>query len=420
MTIKTTLGLLISLLALQTTASAQLPDDAPIALKNVETGLYLDIRGGHIRPGTRLWQWPENETNAQYFKPARRKNSDAYLLQANRFYENKAQLITASEFPQDVLVQPGQPAPERFRVTIESEIEPPSNDGLQHAYQGILNPKPKFQWWYFEAVPNTRNQYVIRSGRFNDNRVLTADARPVKGSPILLRPYAQSDTQHWVVERLTVEAPSSVVLEDFHYWRSKRLLGDIGWTANSERVDYFQVVASNDSLGTLRSSPISSNAREWEMEFDVESEAEGKEWCFRVIAVDERNGPNISEASPEVCQVAQRKQAQVIKYSKLVVENCHPSGRPVRIWLAETGVTGWQDKGLLSHQSGPGGCPTTGSAVVIDFTAGKSYEMIAVDSGCGNNPPSNVNSSCRFLSTTVLQGDPNGATCTMRIGVGGC
>lgn len=37
-------------------------------LRNVKSGLMLDVKYGRTRPGTHIWLWPENEDNAQKFR----------------------------------------------------------------------------------------------------------------------------------------------------------------------------------------------------------------------------------------------------------------------------------------------------------------------------------------------------------------
>ena len=404
-------------------ALAELDNPSWSEFRNVETGRYMDVRNGDFRPGIRLWMWDGNTTDAQVFNPRPESDTDYHQVYIRPRFDRKTLWMTIIEVNvREIIVREGEPPPERYRVTIETEIEPPEETGGRFAVPtGALDglpmvPQPIHQRWRFEPVEGRANQYSIRPAAFPD-MALTANGS-ARGSKLVLRDYDDRDTQHWTVDELVIDEPRNVMLDDFKYFPIGKLLGDVTWQVNGSGIDYFRVTAFSSEFGEMRSEKLGSSTRSWDIDFEPGIEARDKEFCFRVEAVDERAGTNIETQSDQVCEVARRNAPQTTKYSKASIENCHPDRITVRIWTSANGGS-WDDKGTLSHQYGSGGCPQTGSPKTFDFADDSFTEIVAIHSNCGNGNPSEVNASCRVLNTSQIPGDSSSAnTFRFRLGVG--
>jgi hypothetical protein len=356
-----------------------------------------------LRKGTRLWLWPGNTTDAQLFDPKPVGDTGLHEIYLPVQTEDGTLYLTVTELGQDVLVDPdlGE-APERYRVTLESKVEPPEPTPFIGAppFPGQLT--PEHQQWKFEEVQGSTNTYAIKSVALDD-RALTAGGGE-NGSRLLLRNYEGLSSQHWVVEDLGIDEPSSVMLEDFEYFPGGKLLGEISWQVTTGLIDYFQVEAFNNELGGEYSPLLSKTTRSWDIDFEPGTDARDKEWCFRISAVNARAGTDIERTSNKVCEIARRNTPSTTTYSKAIIQNCHNDKIDVRVWISVNGGA-WQDLGLLGSQWSNSACPFTGTPKTIELENGAVSVIKALDSRCGSSSPLETQGNCHVLTTPPLTGN---------------
>ncbi|MEM7613174.1 MAG: hypothetical protein AAF270_15930 [Pseudomonadota bacterium] len=399
-------------------AHAQLNNLAPTELRNVETGLFIDVRRGIFEPEIPLWTYTGNTTDAQVFYPNITSDGDLHRLRASHPIDGPRLWVTIIEVDtRGIVVQEGDSAPERYRIVLRSEIEPPTE--AQDSPFGVdqvlplagnlpMRAVPQHQQWRFTPVDAADGLFSIHPAAFPDFALTATGSEP--GSPLLLRSYSGSATQHWHVDSLRLDPPDNVALTDFRYFPPGKLRGDISWTADSQRVDGFQVFAQpqNPALQEQSSELLSRAAREWEIDFEPGREARDEEWCFSVEARDRRAGRDIRERSQWVCEVARRNAPlppPTTKYSRVIIENCHPDRITVRVWTS-VNQGAWQDKGQLSHQySASGICPQIGSPQTIDLADDTFTSIVAMHPDCGSQSPGTAQATCRVLDSAPYPGD---------------
>jgi PASTA domain len=103
--------------------------------------------------------------------------------------------------------------------------------------------------------------------------------------------------------------------------------------------------------------------------------------------------------------------APVSGVGQLELYNCNSDGGSVTVYVQDSAVGSWQEKGVLAAQFGSDGtCPASGSEpVTLTFQTGHSYQVAAVDpelAGCDGNP---ATVACQRFSAYV-SGQTNGAS----------
>lgn len=366
-----------------------------VEIRNVGTGLYIDVSHGRLRDGQPVWTWSGNTTDAQYFRVTSGRDQNV----ARIGLANRNLVLTLLGPPIDRPDENENVLPHIVRLkTFLREDPPPSPIGF--------DPQPvtvAAQEWRFEDVDGARDTFVIRSMASNGQRVLTSSGSE-QGSRLVLQEYRGSADQHWVLEVQSVEAPTNVVLERFWYGPGGRLRGEIGWQGGDGPIDHYRVTAENDAFALQRSPKVAPTERDWSIEFEPGTEAEGVQWCFRVGAVNERAGSDYDLYSPPVCRSAERLSVPQPTYSKAVIANCHPDRISVRFWVSENGGD-WQDRGLLQSQMTNSGCPHTGQPKTIELRDGAVSQIVAMHPDCGSESPADAQASCRVLASPPLQGE---------------
>ena len=191
--------------------------------RNIGTGLYMDVTRGLLRPGIKLQLWSGNSTDAQLFEIDALPDTD--LHRVHLFSRDYGLLFLTASKP-----NPGLPVEERplgYHATLETAAEPPVRGGTDWGMspEDLLEPSPEQQRWRFEPVQGHADTYVIRSVAFA-HMVLTASGS-VQGSPLLLRRYEDSPTQHWRSLKQIPDQPEGLSLERFRYFPIGKLRGQI-------------------------------------------------------------------------------------------------------------------------------------------------------------------------------------------------
>ncbi|MEL7297519.1 MAG: hypothetical protein AAGJ86_07630, partial [Pseudomonadota bacterium] len=173
-----------------------------------------------------------------------------------------------------------------------------------------------------------------------------------------------------------------------------------------------------EGLSYQKSGEFIPTTTSWNIDFEPGRGARDREWCFYVEAVDERVGRDEKGRSPTVCEVAKlmRPNDSISTVSAVEVYNCDPQSRSARIWIKPIDASSWDDKGVLQHQGGSGGCPSTGSPKKLTLSEGQTYFIVAIESGCGSSNPDALNSTCRLLQTAAGPGSPDGPVYAVTIG----
>lgn len=392
-----------ALLTAQASAAQDLDDYSLVEIRNVGTGLYIDVSFSQFREGQNVWTYTGNTSDAQYFRIIDVRDGNIGRIGTYVRRDGGPFYLTYTDIPRDIVITDPQDTFHRVRLQRyldDGTIDPMFSSGIR---EDGLATSVLAQEWRFEPVSGERFTYVIRN-LSRENRVLTArDSED--GAALYLLPFENDPSQHWVLEPQWVSPPENVQLERLWYTAYGRIRGEISWRTSGFAADHFRVYAYNDAFPVQRSPDIPPGQRSWFIEFEPGTEAEGKTWCFHVESVNRRTGTDYTASSPAACGIANRLSPENKGYSQLVITNCHNSRDNARIWISLDGGV-WQDKGLAPSLYRDGGCPGNRQPVQVELDEGKVARVNLISTSCGNGSPLEEQASCRMvLETSVLGGD---------------
>lgn len=387
-----------------------------VEIRNVGTGLYLDVRQGQLLPGSRLWQWGRNTTDAQLFNLLKSEGTFQIFLQ-NPDRACRCSLLLTSKLISLISNGPGegvQSEPESDQsfvndVILGERLWPVDPEGYSNIFQLRQAQKERAaQRWQLRAIDETENIFAFISTATGEELVLSAlGSEP--GAPVGLRPYSGSSSQHWQVENARPNYADRIVLEDFVYLRGGWLFGKLKWQLDQdETIDSIHVDVLEEGFGHRFDRDFQPEERIWDFELQPGSDALGKEWCFEVNTVNRRVGTSVWSISNEVCEIASSPgMPSDPVFRRVVIQNCDDGRGAVRVWKS-IGGGDWQLAGVLGTQWSEGSCPSTGQPMVIDLEDNETTIFLSLSTtspGCGSGGPIEENASCRLHNPISLKGD---------------
>ncbi len=424
-------------------AECQISSTKEYYLTNKQSNKVLDVRGGSMMPGTQIWQYNRNFTEAQTFRIVLYSNygNEAYKILpqvgSNLYLSLKFKDFYVSDIPSSPSMIVSAP-PTEFKEDNSSRIVTNAdNYNIIQDKQYNISPnhqptspqfsQPIHQIWKFIPVQNEPNTYIIQSAAFSDRMVL----QPIDNnsqSELKISVYTGSNIQKWIISTTVPEKVTELALSDFT-WKaslfSGKISGTLNWKDNSTNEDKFEIYVRRKGANGYYSDKwslgqISANKTTFNFQ-DGSKHGQYKRHCFLVKASNNWG----STLSDEVCEIPSSytpppppPPPPPTGISSIAAYNCHSQQKPVRWWTYDitTDSGYWVDRGQQTSQwptSGSGSCPD-GSPLLIPLTDGHSFIVKAID--CGNNPPNTTNSSCLKLTTTqAIPGKSGGSVLVLTI-----
>ncbi len=410
-------------------------------IQNVQTGLVIDVKGGQLINGTKVWPYTLNYTTAQEFLFFKGNIPDEYGENSYRIHAGNNLYITVIRAPQEIL-----PAPEpdtlssgfdRTSASAIPEVASPVNPTTPTRIFGNYNfsieekvemdiigrMRNKMQIWKIIPVQNEINTFVIQSAQFSEQSVIQPDGVS-SGGNLVLASYTGSDLQKWKILPTEPKSPTELELTDFEFnqpsiwtfWKDPKISGKLSWKENSINVKNYVVFIDKEGQN-FNSVSLGPNTTMYEFGWESNSADKDLEYCFRV-----RNSTNwahysFSEnicASPNSYTPPTTQPPPTNGVGKILISNCHNDKKSVRFWTYDLTLSNgiWVDHGTLPSQWDGSNCPN-GLPFEINLTDNHYYQLVAID--CGNLPPSQTQSSCHKLTTPQIQAEPNGSTLVITI-----
>lgn len=218
----------------------------PKSVKNKTSQKVLDVRGGLNTPGTQIWQYDINGTDAQKFTFVDARNGYFYIMtKANLYLSLKSSLAisdgsSASSGNSRILVQDN-----KYETSLTCNASVTANC-------------PKHQWWKVTPVPNEPSTFILESAAF-PNQVLQPQSNAAQ-TALAMANYSGSENQKW-----QISDPSQISANTKLYeWNNlpSSSLANFNWAMGVHQgilgKDYFEPAESfigNDPIDAFQAKP---------------------------------------------------------------------------------------------------------------------------------------------------------------------
>jgi hypothetical protein len=426
-----------------------------IYFQNVQSGMVLDVQGNRKAPGTSVWPYSLNFTNAQIFRvggvkaarPPREYGDDAYYIEA--LNSDGPDLYLSVKAPPLVIVAVDTTEPAR-PGTVPSDVMLPlvvaderSDKRVLRNYAFSIEEKggpavtspisvvtdlsvpvgsPK-QVWKLVPVAGEEDVFFIQCADFEE--MMVVESLDVgSGGTLVLSSFTGADIQKWRIGSTAPPNATDLKLTNFTWvesvktspwyapwkWRWARTIqGKLSWTNPTPSVLASQVVSvSVDGDAYQYVAGIAPNRSSYDFEHPSGNAEKTKEHCFVVWGRSKWQSNNLALSDAECAIPTLKGSTQPDPppkgIGKLLVHNCHTEGKAVHLWTydltANTGV--WKDQGTKAFD-----CPD-GTPKEIAIEDDHWYQVVAIDSG--DMPPNQTDGSSWKKQSAPFQGEKDGLT----------
>lgn len=172
-----------------------LENESIFNIKNVNSGLMLDLYNSNDANGTNVQQYTADGTNAQKWKIIYNSTSDCYYIKSVRSLNN------GNSRQLDVYCTSSNPVASGHNVQIWSPGDDPSST------------------WSIVHISN--GQYKIVLKQYPTLALTVSGNSTASGANVLIQTYTGSSSQKWTFEEVTLSQTTGIVSGETYYIRSK-------------------------------------------------------------------------------------------------------------------------------------------------------------------------------------------------------